>query len=491
MSELIPSLAAARRFEPQFETLRDWVADLAALEVTPPVGKSTAFGPPEGQPGASAAIAELRDVIRDRGSALELTERALRRLEEAEPRLNAFITVDERGAPARAREIDAELERGVDRGPLAGIPIAVKDALASNGLPTSGGCSALRDYHAPAVSPLVEELDRAGAVLIGKTNLNEFGWGLDEQIGRVNNPRDSSRTAGGSSGGSAAAVGAGVVPLAIGTDSGGSVRLPAAYCGVVGFTPTHGLLSAAGPFGGGSLGTAGLLTGSVADAALAFSALGHGDVLDRDPGVLRVGVLTGALETRDPEVSAALDRLIGRLADEGAAIGDTLIPSLRHWTAPWMATFMAEKRELSDTWFPPDVEPVTSHDVAAAIALGAAVPAWAYVRAQRFREMLRAEVDAALVGFDVLLSPTVDHLAPADEPEWGDPDYFGGMRWTAPFNLTGHPAVAIPLEDANRLPASVQLIGRRGSDLGLLAIGTEIETAVETRPEGARQPADR
>ena len=175
------------------------------------------------------SVSELGALLRTGDcSAVEIATSALEGVEEEEPRLRAFITITARRALAQARAVDLAIAHGRDLGPMMGVPWAMKDVFATEGIPTTGGSDALRDHRPGPDAEIVSRMDRAGAVLVGKTNLHELGWGLSREIGRTNNPHDVSLGSGGSSGGSAAAVASGAIPLAVGTDAGGSVRMPAA-----------------------------------------------------------------------------------------------------------------------------------------------------------------------------------------------------------------------------------------------------------------------
>ncbi|MCW5819887.1 MAG: hypothetical protein KIT12_08250 [Trueperaceae bacterium] len=239
--------------------------------------------PDQARPGATVrAIAE--SVAQGRVSATETVAAALDRAEAAQAELNAFIVIDRAGAESAAAAIDERRAAGLPVGPLAGVPVAVKDNLATVGLPTTAASRILAGYVSPFDATVVARLKAAGAVVIGKTNLDEFGMGStgeNSAFGPTRNPHDPGRVAGGSSSGSAAAVGAGVVPLALGSDTGGSSRLPAAFCGIVGFKPTYGGLSRYGLFSyASSLDQVGLLGRSVADVAAALGVMAGSDPRD-------------------------------------------------------------------------------------------------------------------------------------------------------------------------------------------------------------------
>jgi len=355
-------------------------------------------------------------------------------------------------------------------GPQAGVPVALKDVFATRGVRTTAGSEALVDAVPEADDTVVARLRAAGAVIVGKTNMNELGWGLSPRFGRVNNPCDPTRTAGGSSGGSAAAVGSGSVPLAMGTDSGGSVRLPAHYCGVVGLKPGWGRVPHRGA---GSLGAAGPLARTVDDAAALFAVVadtpGPVTVRDRPP---RLGLLAGALDGLEAPVEEALRRALERLA-----VAESVeVDGIEAWEPAWMATFMPECAAAQGPALQGSRH-LLSRDVRVLHELGSRVPAPAYVRAQQARTLLHAAVERALEGVDALVTAAADHVAPVAEPGWEDEGWVGGMRFQAPFNLTGHPAISLPIPGPG-LPVGLQLVGRRGADEDLLSLAAWVEGAL-------------
>jgi aspartyl-tRNA(Asn)/glutamyl-tRNA(Gln) amidotransferase subunit A len=276
-------------------------------------------------------------------SSAEVVEAALARLDRLNAKLNAFITVAHEQAREAARQADEELARGVYRGPLHGVPVSVKDLFYTAGLRTTGGSRILADWIPGEDSALVERLKAAGAVLVGKTNLDEFGHGGTSTVshfGPVHNPWNLERIAGGSSGGSTAAVAAGIGPLSYGTETGSSVRRPSAYCGVTGFKPTFGVVSRYGSFRGAwSMDHVGLFARSVKDVAIGLDAVAAYD--SRDPASVqqsestyasrlephvqgvRIGVLRRFLENSvDPAVLSAFEMAIQSLSAAGAEVVD-------------------------------------------------------------------------------------------------------------------------------------------------------------------------
>src|SRR5262245_15618072 len=261
------------------------------------------------------SIAELGKALRSREvTAVEVAQSAITAVEADEAELNAFITVTSERALDEAHSVDEQRARGVELGPLMGIPWAIKDVFATEGARTTGGSDPLADFAPTPDADIVRSLKAAGAVLVGKTNLHELGWGLSPTIGRTNNPHDLARGSGGSSGGSAATVAAGALPFAIGTDAGGSIRMPAAFCAVVGFKPTHGRVSMRGHLPGSwTVGDAGPLARSVADVIAACNGLGVLGPIEPRDAKLRVGVVEGSGATSEigSAYAVAVDRLAG------------------------------------------------------------------------------------------------------------------------------------------------------------------------------------
>ena len=408
-------------------------------------------------------------------------------------RTNAFILVDAEGARAAARAMDDERRRGIDRGPLHGIPLSIKDLIDMRGLPTTAASRAMRAAPASEDAPLVATLRAAGAVLIGKTNLHEFALGTtsdESAFGPVRHPADAGRSAGGSSGGSAAAVATGMGLGSIGTDTGGSVRIPAAACGVVGLKPTYGEISLAGvvPLST-SLDHAGPIARTVEDAALIWSALtGRAAPAAAAPGELRLGLLGGAFGGPIAAAvrlafDAALDALRGAgvrveevLIDEADSLGATYIDVALPEAAAWHAAHV----HAPDEAYTPGV--------LGRLVRGRGVPAVRYLAAQAARERLRRAVDALLARADALVTPTLPIVAPLlgvehVELEPGTPAVpvrAAMLKHTQPFNLSGHPAISIPVP-ADGLPVGLQLAGPRHGTARLLAVATACERVLGMR----------
>jgi Asp-tRNA(Asn)/Glu-tRNA(Gln) amidotransferase A subunit family amidase len=422
--------------------------------------------------------------------------------------LAAYERLDRLGRPLNAVASVVGAPDRASTGPLAGRPVAVKDIIAVAGVPTGCGSPASDPEPADHDAVLVSRLRAAGADVFATTQCLEYAAGFAHpEIGDTRNPRDPSRTSGGSSGGSAALVAAGVCDLAIGTDTGGSVRIPAAYCGVVGLKPTYGLLPTGGIFPlSPSCDHAGTLTASVsgaadllpvlADAVLAQSGLaqsgpaesglaqsGPAESADAMAGgtgsaTFTVGVL--AAQLTDPSVTAevrdAVRAALAALAAAGWQIRELTAPwldDLAHWE-DMLAVIVA--REACLVHKGRDTSRY-AEGTRALLTFGESVGDERYARALQQRAELTVAVEASLAGVDVLAGPTVGYQAPEQDPPFGVGDDSGEGRFTGPYNLTGHPAVSIPVPAAG-LPAGLQLAGRRGADLELLRVAAAAEQLV-------------
>ncbi|HUC26117.1 MAG TPA: amidase family protein [Streptosporangiaceae bacterium] len=392
---------------------------------------------------------------------------AFERLDRLGRPLNAVVSVT--GAPSRAAA-----------GPLAGQPVAVKDIIAVAGLPTRCGSPASDPAPAVADAQLVARLRAAGAEVFATSQCLEYAAGFAHpDIGDTRNPRDPSRTSGGSSGGSAALVAAGVCNLAIGSDTGGSIRIPAAYCGVTGLKPTHGLVPLDGVFPlSPTCDHAGTLTATAADGAALLAVIaGLPAPPPAGPGRV-IGVL--AAQLADPSVTSevrhALDNALAALAVAGFGLTEIRAPWLdelprwEHALAVIVAYEAYRVHEHRDTGKYAD-------GTRSVLDFGQSVTSGQYAAALADRDELLTAVDASLDEADVLAGPTVGYCAPEQDPPFGVGDDAAEGRFTGPYNLTGHPAVSLPVP-VPALPVGLQLAGRRGSDLALLAIASAAECAL-------------
>ncbi len=423
-------------------------------------------------------------------TAEQVTETCLQRIAADGPTLNAFIRVMADEARQQARERDRELASGQDRGPLHGVPISVKDLIDMRGLPTTAASRVREGHVAERDAAVIAHLRQAGVVFVGKTNLHEFAFGTtneDSAFGPARNPRDVSRSPGGSSGGSAASVAAGMALATIGTDTGGSIRIPAAACGIVGLKPTIGEVSTDGvvPLSR-TFDHVGPLTQSVTDAFLVHHAL-LGDHIAMPPAPMPLHGVRVAVPRRyfcdvlDDEVRARFEESIERLRASGVHVDDIEIRHAEqistiylHISLPDAAAYHGSALDTMPDKYTPNVR--------LRLEMGRYMLAEDYVRALQGRDALRREVDAALTQHDALLVPTLPIPAPplgaATVDVAGKPEAVRAMmlRLTQPFNVSGHPAISIPAGATKTgLPVGVQLVGARHQTDALLRLAQACE----------------
>ncbi|HEU5419079.1 MAG TPA: amidase family protein [Streptosporangiaceae bacterium] len=413
---------------------------------------------------------------------------AYERLERLGRPVNAVVRA--LGAPARAAA-----------GPLAGQPVAIKDIVAVAGVPTSCGSPVSDPAPAPADAPLVARLRAAGAEVFATTQCLEYAAGFAHpDIGDTRNPHNPERTSGGSSGGSAALVAAGVCELAIGSDTGGSIRIPAAYCGVVGLKPSYGLIPVDGVFPlSPSCDHAGTLTRTVAGAAALLPVLagtepvqaGTDPALARtDPGRARPAAGVLAAQLADPSVTAEVRAAVAGALQLLAAAGW----QLREITAPWLDELAGWEDVLAAIVAREAVQSHAGRDTSgyaagtrALLEFGATVTDEQYARALARKAELAAAIEASLDGVDVLAGPSVGFVAPEQDPPFGVGEDSGEGRFSGPYNLSGHPAISLPVP-VTGLPAGLQLAGRRGQDGALLRVAAAAESVLTAAAAG-RLPA--
>nr|WP_282571947.1 amidase [Roseomonas acroporae] len=423
----------------------------------------------------------------------------LERIAALDPRLNAFIRVEGEAALAAAAVAEGELRAGRRRGPLHGIPVGIKDIIDVAGLPTTCHSRLRLGDVAAADAAVVERLRAAGAIPFGKLSTHEFAIGgpaFDLPFPPARNPWNTAHHPGGSSSGSGAGLAAGLFPLALGTDTGGSVRNPASQCGVVGLKPTYGLVSRRGVFPlAWTLDHVGPMARDVAGVALLLAAIAGHDPLD--PGSvappaavpaalpaggvrgLRVGFVRHFHETdlpADAEVAAALEAVAGWLRQAGASVRDVSLPPLGEFAAVNRVLLHAEAFALHAPWLrgrPGDYARITR----TALLTGAFLTAEDYVRAQRARGRMIAAVEAAFGEADLLLTASSMHAsAPIDDAAEVARTYPRQAR--TPFNVTGHPAVAMMAGlSAGGLPLSVQFVAPYFAEARLLGVAAAYERA--------------
>ena len=459
-------------------------------------------------------------------SAVAVLEHHLAVIEAGEEAVHAFNLVTAERARAQARTVDATVAAGGDPGPLAGVPVALKDNLCTRGVPTTCSSRILEGWEPPYDATVVTRLAAAGAIAIGKTNMDEFAMGSSTEtsaFGTTRNPHDTDRVPGGSSGGSAAAVAAGFAPLALGSDTGGSIRQPAALCGVVGMKPTYGPVSRYGLVAfASSLDQIGPFAGSVADAALLFDAIGGHDPLDStslnrptprvlsvlDDGVdgMTVGVLTELLDGVAPDVAARVHQAAEALAAAGARIDEVSVPevtlglSAYYLIAPGEASSNLARYDGVRYGLRIDAEDTVAMNTATRsegfgaevkrrIMLGTYVLSAGYMdayynQALRVRTRIIEGFATAYTRCDVLLGPTAPTTAFAIGAKVDDPlTMYLSDVCTIPSNLAGHPAISVPFGPGDDgLPIGVQLLGPALSEGRLFQVAAAVESAAPPLP---------
>ena len=431
-------------------------------------------------------ILEAGQALRQRKvSVTELTQEALDRIARVSPRIGAFITVTEEAALARAGELDRDLARGIDHGPLHGIPVAHKDAFYTAGVLTTAGTKVLAGFVPDEDADLVRRLREAGTVTVGKTNLHELCHGItsdNPHFGPVRNPWNVERIPGGSSGGSGAALSAGLVPLATGTDTGGSIRIPASYCGVVGLKPTYGKLSCRGvvPLAF-TLDHVGPMATTVRDVAIGFQAAApeHPDVTG-----LRIGVPENFFFDRlDAEVTASVRQAVQTAAGLGARVSEVRLPDVDALNTVGRLIQLAEASTVWRRY--QDRREDFGADVFALLQQGLLIPATDYLDAQRVRRMLAIEFARIWSSIDCLLTPVTAVTAPrigetTVRINGSEEDVrLASTRLTRPFNVLGWPALAMPCGfSRSGMPIGLQLIAPPDGEDTLFRTGAALEDSL-------------
>jgi aspartyl-tRNA(Asn)/glutamyl-tRNA(Gln) amidotransferase subunit A len=453
-------------------------------------------------------ITELGPLLRERKvSPIDLTDAYLDRIEHVDPRLNTYIRVLPEQARAAAQDAEAEIVKGDYRGPLHGVPLGIKDLFDVAGVPTTMGSKILRDNIPSTDATVVAKLKQAGAIILGKQNLHEFAFGITSEnphYGVVRNPWDLERVPGGSSGGTAAAVAAGLCAAGIGSDTGASIRAPASFCGTVGLKPTYGRVSKAGALPlAWSLDHAGPLARSVADCAVVLQAIAGSDardaatstepVPDYSAGLaqgiqaLRVGVPREYFfEIIEPEVERLVDEAIATLERLGAQVQPVSLPHVRHAQVAGNIIMSSEAAAWHATWLRERAHDYGA-DVLARIRGGLIVHATEYLHSQQMRTLIQQDFAAAFEHVDVVVAPTVPLVAPpigrTFEP--GGPLNLAprsiANRTTVPCNLTGMPAISVPCGFADGLPVGLQIMGRAFDETMLLRVAAAYEAATDWR----------
>ncbi|MDE3094638.1 MAG: amidase [Chloroflexota bacterium] len=440
------------------------------------------------------ALVSLEDVARliaaKQVSPVELTREMLDRIERLNPKLNAYFTVTADQALDAARAAEREVAAGRYRGPLHGVPVAVKDLFATKGVRTTAGSKILGDWLPDHDATVVAKLNDAGAVNLGKLGMHEWAFGTTSDnvhFGPVRNPWDTARVPGGSSGGSGAATAAGLAYATLGSDTGGSIRIPAAACGCTGFMPTYGRASLHGAIPlSWSLDHPGPLTRTVRDAAIVGMAISGRDPLDPSTEDVTVadwleGVERGARGLRigvprqyfydnlEPEVERLVRSALAGLEAAGASLREVDWPEAGELIGPTTAVMFAEAAAYHAAHFPSRRDDY-SPQVAALLDVGLGMTGVQYVQARRaMDELRRGTADALLDGVDVLATPTMPVVAPTIEASRKEDPAFRMASFTGIFDFTGQPAVSVPCGlTSDGLPAGISFAARRWDEAAAL-----------------------
>lgn len=460
-------------------------------------------------------IAEAADLIESRRlSPVELTRAYLERVESLNDRLGAYISVMSESALAQASRAESEIANGSYRGKMHGIPVAIKDIIYTKGVLTSAASRVLSDHVPDYDSTIVERLDTAGAVLLGKLNLSEFAIGgtIDHPFGTPRNPWDTGRSAGGSSSGSAVAVAGNLCAGALGSDTGGSIRGPSAFCGIVGLRPTYGRVTRHGVIPmSWSLDTVGPMTHTVEDCAIMLQTIAGHDERDSSsadepvpdyseslgnwPREVRVALPREAMdfdglngEVRDSVASAA-----DQLAETGADVEYADLPMLAHSGAVFLATADVDAATFHMDWLKSRAD-LYDWNTRTRLESAAITPSPVYLRGLRARTLVRDEMISTLEAYDFIVMPASPTAAPPIARSTGSPGgYYQGRldlarrRYTSPAALAGLPAISVPCGfTESGLPIGLQIIGRPFSEADLFRIARAYEQAADWR--GYRTP---
>jgi aspartyl-tRNA(Asn)/glutamyl-tRNA(Gln) amidotransferase subunit A len=451
---------------------------------------------------------ELSALVKSRQvSPVEAAEAYLGRIDQVDNQLNAYITVCREEALAEARQAEQDIARGRYRGPMHGIPVAVKDQFYTKGIRTTGGSTILKDFVPEEDATVIANLKKAGSVLLGKLNMSEFASGdaFHHPYGRPRNPWDLSRNPGTSSSGSGAATAAFLCATSLGEDTGGSIRGPAAFSGLVGIRPSYGRVSRYGMLGASwSMDIAGPISRTVADCAMTLGAIaGHdpkdpytwdvpvpdyvaalnGDVSGLKVGVVRERVYSDVVE---PEVREGVVKAISVLGELGATIEEVSIPLIVHSAVISSAIIAADSAAVHRTGIAEHLGEY-DHNIQVRLLTGTILPAQGYQKAMRLRHLLRQQILGALEQVDVLVMPTSSIPASPIPTKAGISskqevmDNFSGRRsFTAPFNLASTPALSIICGfTAHPLPIGLQIAGKPFDEATVLRVAHTYEQATD------------
>ena len=440
-------------------------------------------------------------------SPVEATEAYLDRIEAVDPKLNSYITVTGEQALEAARKAEHEIATSQHRGPLHGVPMAVKDQFNTAGIRTTGGSSILKDNIPDEDATVITNLKKAGAVMLGKLNMSEFAMAeiYNHPYGTPRNPWDLERNPGTSSSGSGAATAASLCATSLGEDTGGSIRGPANFSGLVGLRPSHGRVSRHGVLGGSwSMDTVGPISRSVEDAAITIQAIaGYGpedryswnvpvpdyrQALTGDIQGIKLGVVQERMDSPnlDPEVRDTVAKAISALGELGASSQDVSIPLAPKAGALTMSILSVEWSNLHRPLFEPNIDEL-DHNNKIRFLTGSVIPAQFYYKAQKIRAVLRQQILDALEQVDVLVLPTGPVTAPPVESvpgvqskEHALTGLAGRISFTGPFNLAGTPALSVPCGfSSSGMPMGLQIVGRPFAEETVLRVAHAYEQTTE------------
>ena len=447
------------------------------------------------------STAELSDLIRRREvSPVEVTESYLERIDALNFQFNSYITVCRQEALQSAREAEQAISQGNYLGPMHGVPVAVKDQIWTKGIRTTVGSRLMADFFPEEDATVIVNLKRAGAVLLGKTNLTEFAIGSSQRYGPNRNPWDLDRFTGGSSGGSGSATAAFLCATSLGEDTGGSVRRPAAWCGLAGLRPSWGRVSRYGVVPGSwSMDQVGPISRTVEDAAITLGAIAGYDPkdpyswdvpvpdyrssLNGDVTGLRVGAIHELIhgDMVDPEVRDAVIRAGSVLGELGATVEEVSLPLTVHAGTITAALINVESAMTHGDWIEHRLHEF-GHSNQIGLLTGRILPAQAYYKAQKLRELVRRQVHEALERYDVLILPTSKTCAPMleDDPVLTSKAMAAAMPpvMTRPFNLANSPAISVNCGfNSQGLPIGLQIGGRPFAEETVLKVAHAFEQA--------------
>jgi len=440
-------------------------------------------------------------------SPVEATEAYLDRIEAVDPKLNSYITVTGEQALETARQAEHEIATSQHRGPLHGVPMAVKDQFNTAGIRTTGGSSILKDNIPDEDATVITNLKKAGAVMLGKLNMSEFAMAeiYNHPYGTPRNPWDLERNPGTSSSGSGAATAASLCATSLGEDTGGSIRGPANFSGLVGLRPSHGRVSRHGVLGGSwSMDTVGPISRSVEDAAITIQAIAGYDPKDRyswnvpvpdyrqaltgDIQGIKLGVVQERMDSPnlDPEVRDTVAKAISALGELGASSQDVSIPLAPKAGALTMSILSVEWSNLHRPLFEPNIDEL-DHNNKIRFLTGSVIPAQFYYKSQKIRAVLRQQILDALEQVDVLVLPTGPVTAPPVESvpgvqskEHALTGLAGRISFTGPFNLAGTPALSVPCGfSSSGMPMGLQIVGRPFAEETVLRVAHAYEQTTE------------